>query len=664
VGQRQYLEAVFKRWDTSAGKGWLSKNGFRQALIPIRVRARDSDIDEWFVQFGVPGGFLDSKAFIDAAVKRSVTSTATSLAVGAEGAPLTPTQKDALVKEFRSAVTRRGGMNGMASLSRAFRIYDSNANQLLNKREFMTGLQNFGLNLSAATAGELMSCFDLDSDGNLDITEFIRGIRGGMNEMRKALVLQAFAVLDRNGTGDVTIEDLRMCYNARMHPYVIDGRMTEAQVLDDFMSQWDSTKRDGIISKREFIEYYEGVSCAIDRDDYFELMIRNAWHMAGGEGMSENTSNSRVLVTMPDGSQRVVCINNDLGLDLKDVKEVNRRLRAQGEQGVYNGGGNNAQDMNNKDSKGKPSQYVPAFNDAKTRSAKIAATPAPAKGISQTQSRTSGSSQTLGKTSAPAKTRDPSKGFPGSFTSACVNEFRKIVFAHGGANGIRTLGSIFRHFDDNKNRLIGADELQSGMADYGVQLSNQDCQLLVLALDRSQRGGVSFDDFLLAMRGGMNERRLVLVRKAFTQLDKTGNGTVDIEDIKASFNASKHPDVIAGTKKADVVLNEFMSQWETVGSVDGKITEAEFIGYYQDVSASIDTDDYFELMMRNAWHQSGGEGQMANTSCLRVLVIFTDGSQKVVEIENDIGLDRNDARGIRTRLRNQGISNIAKIRLS
>jgi len=349
---------------------------------------------------------------------------------------------------------------------------------------------------------------------------------------------------------------------------------------------------------------------------------------------------------------------------LKDVKEVNRRLRAQGEQGVYNGGGNNAQDMNNKDSKGKPSQYVPAFNDAKTRSAKMAATPAPAKGISQTQSRTSGSSQTLGKTSAPAKTRDPSKGFPGSFTSACVNEFRKIVFAHGGANGIRTLGSIFRHFDDNKNRLIGADELQSGMADYGVQLSNQDCQLLVLALDRSQRGGVSFDDFLLAMRGGMNERRLVLVRKAFTQLDKTGNGTVDIEDIKASFNASKHPDVIAGTKKADVVLNEFMSQWETVGSVDGKITEAEFIGYYQDVSASIDTDDYFELMMRNAWHQSGGEGQMANTSCLRVLVIFTDGSQKVVEIENDIGLDRNDARGIRTRLRNQGISNIAKIRLS
>lgn len=45
------------------------------------------------------------------------------------------------------------------------------------------------------------------------------------------------------------------------------------------------------------------------------------------------------------------------------------------------------------------------------------------------------------------------------------------------------------------------------------------------------------------------------------------------------------------------------------------------------VSANIDDDDYFELMMRNSWHISGGEGWCENTTCRRVLVTHDDGTQ-------------------------------------
>jgi hypothetical protein len=48
------------------------------------------------------------------------------------------------------------------------------------------------------------------------------------------------------------------------------------------------------------------VSASIDRDDYFELMIRNAWHIAGGEGACANTTIPRHLETGPDGKQKVV----------------------------------------------------------------------------------------------------------------------------------------------------------------------------------------------------------------------------------------------------------------------------------------------------------------------------------------------------------------------
>jgi hypothetical protein len=53
-----------------------------------------------------------------------------------------------------------------------------------------------------------------------------------------------------------------------------------------------------------------------------------------------------------------------------------------------------------------------------------------------------------------------------------------------------------------------------------------------------------------------------------------------------------------------------MSTFETYvgfrGVRDSKITLDEFEDYYTFVSASIDRDDYFELMMNNAWRMNEG----------------------------------------------------------
>merc|ERR1712167_23607 len=96
----------------------------------------------------------------------------------------------------------------------------------------------------------------------------------------------------------------------------------------------------------------------------------------------------------------------------------------------------------------------------------------------------------------------------------------------------------------------------------------------------------------------------------------------------------------------------------------GIVTREEFREYYADVSASIDNDDYFELMIRNAWHISGGEGQYANTSCRRVLVVHSDGAQEVVEIQNDMGITDDDLDLMRERLEAQGVEDIARIELA
>jgi hypothetical protein len=48
------------------------------------------------------------------------------------------------------------------------------------------------------------------------------------------------------------------------------------------------------------------------------------------------------------------------------------------------------------------------------------------------------------------------------------------------------------------------------------------------------------------------------------------------------------------------VYKEFMKLWDTQVA-DGIVTFEEFLDYFRDVSASIDRDDYFALMMKNSW---------------------------------------------------------------
>jgi hypothetical protein len=104
----------------------------------------------------------------------------------------------------------------------------------------------------------------------------------------------------------------------------------------------------------------------------------------------------------------------------------------------------------------------------------------------------------------------------------------------------------------------------------------------------------------------------------------------------STYDASRHPDVITGSKTAQEVLREFLETFEVGGEVDGKVTLDEFLTYYSNVGMSIDDEDYFELMIRNAWRILGGEGQSANTANTRVLVTRADGTQEVVAMQEDV----------------------------
>jgi Ca2+-binding EF-hand superfamily protein len=230
---------------------------------------------------------------------------------------------------------RAGGSTTLKSMALQFKIMDTDKSGNADKREFQLAFEKFtrafGINISKYEFDELFALFDLDKSGSVTYDEFIRGVRGGMNDFRIELVKLAFSVLDDSNDGIITLEDVARKYDVSGNPLVKAGKMSANDVLKAFMGNWhlaEKGHKDGVTID-DFIEYYEWISPSVDRDDYFEL-IRNAWHISGGEGWSANTSNLRVLVEHTDGTETVEEIKNDIGLRRDDMEAIKRRLIAQG----------------------------------------------------------------------------------------------------------------------------------------------------------------------------------------------------------------------------------------------------------------------------------------------------------------------------------------------
>jgi calcyphosin len=98
----------------------------------------------------------------------------------------------------------------------------------------------------------------------------------------------------------------------------------------------------------------------------------------------------------------------------------------------------------------------------------------------------------------------------------------------------------------------------------------------------------------------LNEYRIGFIRKAYEKLDVNRDGLVKLDDIAKIYDVSQHAEILSGKADPKDVFMSYMSLWDTQ-KPDGIITFAEFCDYYRDVSASIDSDEYFGAMMTSAW---------------------------------------------------------------
>jgi len=190
--------------------------------------------------------------------------------------------QDVMVRElnlqFKLAIQQKGGV-GLRTLKVIFKRMDFNGNKKLDSSEFEQALAAFGIFPKKVELQALMRHYDVDGDGNISYDEFIRGLRDELTERRKVMVNKAFAMLDRDGSGQINIQDITGIYDVSMNPEFLEGRKTRDEILQDFLNNFDGAKgnNDGIVTMQEWTDYYTDLSMSTPSDEYFVRMMESTW---------------------------------------------------------------------------------------------------------------------------------------------------------------------------------------------------------------------------------------------------------------------------------------------------------------------------------------------------------------------------------------------------
>ena len=164
----------------------------------------------------------------------------------------------------------------------------------------------------------------------------------------------------------------------------------------------------------------------------------------------------------------------------------------------------------------------------------------------------------------------------------------------------------------------------------------------------------------------LNRKQLLLT--VFERMDQGDMGYIPIQTVLENFDFASHPGVAEGNMRKEEAVTEFIESCGEGDRAGGTVKWFEFVNYFSGLSLSIEDDDYFELMIRNALRptQSPSRGRPAPTHAndRRVKVIYNDNTQEVVELEdmhvenNQFGID-----AILQRLFEEGYRNIADVQI-
>ena len=176
-------------------------------------------------------------------------------------------------------------------------------------------------------------------------------------------------------------------------------------------------------------------------------------------------------------------------------------------------------------------------------------------------------------------------------------------------NGI-TYYSLAHHLKSSEDKTTNTTNLETLLSTIKLlqlDINPDDIINFYACLDYTQSGKVSTDEILRIIVGEISERRKISIISKFGEMDKNKTGYLPILFLKKVYNAKFHPDCFLRKKPENEVLDEFMFTFEVFCylkglAADQEISYKDFVEYYTPISASIESDNYFDDILLGAWN--------------------------------------------------------------
>lgn len=168
--------------------------------------------------------------------------------------------------------------------------------------------------------------------------------------------------------------------------------------------------------------------------------------------------------------------------------------------------------------------------------------------------------------------------------------------------GILGLGKNFRIIDKDRSGQLNLSEFKLALSKFRVGLTPEEAEILFNHYDKDRSGSVRFEEFLSGLRSKLSPQRRALTEQAFDLMDVDKSGELTFDDLKTKYDTSKHPKVKAGEWTPKQAIDEFIKVFEgDSGEANSVVTKDEWMEYHAGISANIDNDDEYGIMMSNNW---------------------------------------------------------------
>ena len=167
------------------------------------------------------------------------------------------------------------GANTIATLPKLFKSrpsYDGNTH--IHVSDFFESLKYYGLHIIKEEAVLLCRFFDKQGTEQIDFEEFLYALRGKPNVERQAAIDLVYSKFDKKRVGYAPASELRKVFNCVKHPRFISGELTEDQIFYLYLMNFSNEVKDRV-TKKEWDDYYAGISVTVDDDNIFIRLIKN-----------------------------------------------------------------------------------------------------------------------------------------------------------------------------------------------------------------------------------------------------------------------------------------------------------------------------------------------------------------------------------------------------